>query len=145
MNKITLVPVCLVLLTGCAGLAPVAAPVLTSYGSGSAAVQSQTVVDLSSGNFAVVKTNIVGISKGFTLLGLIPIYPARVTTAMDRLYAKSGIEPGSARALAHLTIERSGTYWILFSIPETLIRAQVVEFKPGNEGTNHPPVLPPTQ
>jgi hypothetical protein len=145
MNKIILLPLFLVLLTGCAGLAPVAAPVLSSYGSGSAAVQSQTVVDLSTGNFSVVKTNIVGISKGFTLLGLIPMSPARVTTAMDRLYGKSGIEPGSSKALAHLTIERTGTYWILFSIPETIIRAQVVEFKPMPGATNHPPIFPPTQ
>lgn len=135
----------LVLLTGCVGLAPVAAPLLSSYGSGNAGMQSETVVNLSKDNFIVTRTNVVGVSKGFSLLGLIPIYPARVNTALDRLYAESGIEQGSAKSLAHLTIERTSTYWILFSIPETSIRAQVVEFKPGKTGTNERPGILQTQ
>ena len=145
MIKIPLALVSLLLLTGCTGLAPVAAPVLSSYGSGSAAVQSQTVVTLAADNFIVTKTNIVGSSKGFSLLGLIPIYPARQNTAMARLYAQSGIEPGSTKALANLAIEHTSTYWILFSIPETTIRAQVVEFKPGHEMTNHTSIGSPAQ
>lgn len=139
MFKIALSLAASILLTGCAGLAPVAAPVLSSYGSGNASVQSQTVVSLTTDNFTVVRTNIVGTSKGFSLIGLIPIYTARLNTAMDRLYAQSGIEPGSTKALANLTIERTSTFWILFSIPETTIRAQVVQFKPGSaEARPHP-------
>lgn len=138
MIKIASFLFALALLTGCSSLVPVAAPVLSSYGSGNAAVQSQTSVNLSSNNFIVTRTNIVGSSEGFNLLGLIPIYPARLNTAMDRLYAQSGIEPGSTKALANLTIERTSTFWILFSIPETTIRAQVVEFMPQSMSTNLP-------
>jgi hypothetical protein len=136
MIKSAFVLLALVGLTGCTGLAPVAAPLLSSHGSGNAGMQSETLVNLSKDNFIVTRTNVVGISKGFSLLGFIPIYPARVNTALDRLYAKSGIEQGSSKSLAHLTIERTSTYWILFSIPETSIRAQVVEFKSGNVVTN---------
>lgn len=143
--KTTLMIGVMLWLTGCASLAPVAAPVLSSYESGNAGVQSQTVVNLSTDNFTVIKTNIVGTSKGFSLLGLIPIYPAHLNAAMNRLYAQSGIEPGSTRALANLTIERTSSFWILFSIPETTIRAQVVEFKSGAANTNEPPVIPQTQ
>lgn len=130
------------LLTGCTALAPVAAPVLSSYGSGSAAVQSQTSVNLSSDNFVVTQTNATGRSKGFSLLGVIPIYPARLTTAMNRMYAKSGIEIGSTKSAAHLTIERSSTYWILFSIPETIVCAQIVQFTPPVNATNSPALAP---
>jgi hypothetical protein len=143
--KTTFILGVMLLLTGCASLAPVAAPVLSTYESGNATVQAQTVVSLSADNFVVTKTNIVGTSKGFSLLGLIPIYPAHLNTAMNRLYAQSGIEPGSAKALANLTIERTSTYWILFSIPETSIRAQVVQFKPGAANTNKLPVMLQTQ
>lgn len=133
------------LLTGCAAMAPVAAPVLSSYGHGTGFVQSQTSVNLSKANFEVLKTNVVGRSKGFSLLGLIPICPARLTTAMDRMYAQSGIKTGSCESIAHLTVEHSSTYWILFSIPQTSVRAQVVRFvRSADKGktTNSPASTP---
>lgn len=130
------------LLAGCTVMAPMAAPLLSSTGSGGGGVQSQTTVTLATDNFSVVKTNVAGGSKGFTLLGLLPMFPARLTTAMDRMYANSGIEAGSTKTIAHLTIEHSSTYWILFSIPETKVRAQVVQFTPAIETTNAPIRVP---
>jgi hypothetical protein len=116
---------------GCAGSAPVASSVAGGlFGQAQAAVNSQTSVNLSEANFVVIKTNVVGQAKGFRLLGIIPIYPARLTTAMDRLYAKSDIQVGEAKSLAHLVTEYSATYWILFSFPEVNVRADVVQFHP---------------
>jgi len=83
----------------------------------------------------VAKTNVVGRAKGFRLLGIIPIYPARLTTAMNRMYAQTDIQVGEQKSMAHLVTEYSATYWILFSIPETTVRADVVQFlPPGKSG-----------
>jgi len=68
---------------------------------------THTVVNLSEGNYVVVKTNVVGRSKGFSLLGLITIYPATTTKAMGRLYAEAGMQEGRAKTVAHLVIEPS--------------------------------------
>ena len=118
----------LLLATGCASMAPMASPVISSGGDSSVQMHSQTSVNLAEGNFVVIKTNVAGHSKGFKLLGLIPITSARLTLAMDRLYAEAGIQAGSSKTLAHVIIEHSSTFWLLFSIPETTVRADVVQF-----------------
>jgi hypothetical protein len=48
---------------------------------------------------------------------------------MDRLYAQAQMSPGAPQTIAHLVIEQTSTYWILFGIPEVTVRADVVEFK----------------
>jgi hypothetical protein len=119
---------------GCTGVAPVASTAAGGlFGQVPAAVNSQTAVNLSEANFVVVKTNVVGRAKGFRLLCIIPITPARLTTAMDRLYAKADIQVGQPKALAHLVTEYSCTYWILFAFPEVTVRADVVQFNPRTE------------
>jgi hypothetical protein len=117
------------LLGGCAALAPLAAPLLPN-GSASAEFRTATTVKLEQENFIVVKTNVVGRCKGFSLLGIITIVPARFDTAMDRLYGQAEMQPGRSQTLASLVMERSTTYWILYSVPRVSIRADVVEFVP---------------
>jgi len=87
-------------------------------------------VNLAQDNFVPAKTNVVGRRKRFSLLGLIPIHPARLTKASDRLYANAELQLGTPRILADLIIEHSGSYWILFSFPEVIVRADVVQFNP---------------
>lgn len=117
------------LLGGCAALAPLAVPLLPT-GSASGQFHTATTVKLEQANFVVVKTNVVGQCKGFSLLGIITLVPARFSTAMDGLYAQAEMQPGRPQTLANLVVERSSTYLILYSIPRVSIRADVVEFVP---------------
>jgi hypothetical protein len=73
---------------------------------------------------------LIGRSTGFSLLGLIPIIPPKFTKAMSETYAKAGIQEGESKTLANLIVEHSGSYWILFSLPEIIVRADVVQFNP---------------
>jgi len=123
-------------LYGCASAVPAVSSGAGLLGQQPAAAHTHTSVNLSEGNFVVVKTNLVGRSKGFSLLGFIPIYPARLTTAMDRLYANAEIQPGQSESLAHLITEHSSSYWILFSLPEITARADVIQFNPRTESGN---------
>jgi hypothetical protein len=117
------------LLTGCAGMA--ATSVLSVLpGVSSQDLRNQTDVKLSEGNFVLVKTNVVGQSRGFALLGFITIVPAEFNTAFSRLYAQAGMESGQAQTLTDIAIERTGSYWILFSLPRCTVRADVVQFVP---------------
>jgi hypothetical protein len=93
-------------------------------------VHDQTSVSLAQDNFVLVKTNVYGVSKGFSLLGFITICPARLTKAMDRMYASAEMRPGSAQTVAHLIIEPSSGYWILFGLPRVEVHADIVEFRP---------------
>jgi hypothetical protein len=121
----------LALTSGCAGLAvSQVSDLLGSHNSASLEIHNQTDVKLTESNFATVKTNVVGQCKGFALLGLITIVPAQFTVAMNRLYEKAEIPPGHPRTLADLVMERTSSYWILFSIPKVSVRADVVEFIP---------------
>ena len=124
------------LLSGCAAAIPAASSGAGLLGHQSSSAHTQTSVNLAEGNFSVVKTNVVGSSKGFSLLGLIPIYPATVTKAMGRLYAQAGMEEGRPKTVAHLVIEHSSVYFLLFSIPETTVRADIVEFNPQSKPTD---------
>ena len=135
------------LMTGCAALLPFSSLIGNPQGSGpSVQVHEQTSVNLAADNFVVVKTNVMGESLGFSLLGLITIYPATLTKAMSRMYASAQIEPGQPQTLAHLIVERSSSYWILFGLPKVEVRSDIVAFRPavknGGSGigpTNVPP------
>ena len=116
------------LLGGCAALPALTGVSLLPTGSASADLHSATTVKLEQSNFTMVKANAVGQSKGFALLGLITIVPARFSTAMDRLYEHAELRPGRAQTLANVVAERSSTYLVLYSIPRVSIRADVVEF-----------------
>jgi hypothetical protein len=38
------------------------------------------------------------------------------------------VQPGRAQTLANVLVERSSSYWILFSLPEITVRGDLVEF-----------------
>jgi hypothetical protein len=119
------------LLCGCTSVAPVASSAAGGlFSQPPMQANTHTAVNLSEGNFVVVKTNVVGRSKGFSLLGLITLYPATTTKAMGRLYAEAGIQEGKPNTMAHLMIEHSSMYFVLFSIPEISARADIVQFNP---------------
>jgi hypothetical protein len=131
----------LVLTGGCAAVAtlPIAS-VIGSPNASSLQILSSTDVRLQEANFIVTKTNVVGQSKGFSLLGILTIVPAEFTTAANRLYAQAEMQQGRPQTLAHIVMEKDSLYLILFSIPRTAIRADVVEFVP--VATNTPPQPP---
>jgi hypothetical protein len=126
----SLLLVCL-LVGGCAALAPVN-PSFGSLLSGHppTEAQGQTSVNLAQANFVLVKTNVFGVSKGFSLLGFITIVPAPLSKALGRMYASAQMTMGRPQTVAHVVIERSGSYWILFGIPKTEVHADIVEFRP---------------
>ena len=117
--------------SGCAALVPLSS-ILTTPSSSTPPLQvhEESHVELGKDNFIVVRTNVVGRSRGFSLLGIINIYPATLTKAMNRMYDSAGIRTGSSQAVANLVIEHSSSYWILFGVPEIDARADIVEFKP---------------
>lgn len=119
----------MLLLGGCAAVAPLV-PGLMPSGSASAEFRSTTEVRLDHANFAMVKTNVMGECRGFSLLGIITLVPARFSTAMDRLHGRAEVQQGRPQTLANVVVERSSSYFILYSIPRVSIRADVVEFLP---------------
>ncbi len=123
---------------GCAAVAPIL-PSLTggSAPGGGLQFHSQTVVNLETGNYVTVRTNVVGRSKGFKLLGFITIVPATLDKAMDRMYAAAEVQSGRPQTFAHLMVEQSGVYVILFSIPKVTARADLIEFLPQERSENN--------
>lgn len=119
------------LMSGCAALAPMSS-LITPLTSGAPPLQvhEQTSVKLAEGDFVLIKTNVWGRSKGFSLLGLITIYPATLTKAMTRMYAAAQMRPGRPQTIAHLIIEQTSSYYVLFGIPKVDARADIVEFNP---------------
>jgi hypothetical protein len=93
-------------------------------------VHTSTQVKLDEANFVTVRTNVVGISKGFKLLGFITFKSATLNKAMNQLYENAELEHGRPQTLAHLIVEHSGIYVILFSIPQVSARADLIEFIP---------------
>lgn len=130
------------MLTGCAAVAPLTSLVSSPSGSSPPLqVHEQTTVKLAEDNFQLVRTNVMGRSKGFSLLGFITIVPPTLTKAMNRLYANAEMQTGRPQTVAHLVIEQTSSYFILFGIPEIDVRADVVQFEP--EVRPPPPPRPP--
>ena len=131
----------LALTGGCAAVATL--PLASMLGSPNASaleIHTSTEVRLQDANFIVTKTNVVGQSQGFSLFGILTLVPAEFTTAASRLYAQAEMQQGRPQTLAHMVMEKDNTYFILFSIPRTAIRADVIEFVP--VATNVPPRPP---
>ena len=116
------------LLNGCASLVPLSSLLSSPNKTSPVQVHEQTSVDLAESNFQLVRTNVVGRSKGFSLLGIVTMYPATLSKAMGRLYGNAQMNEGAPQTVAHLVIEQSSTYWILFGIPQVIVRADVVQF-----------------
>jgi hypothetical protein len=116
---------------GCAAIA--ALPIGSMLGSPNSSaleIHNNTDVKLQEKNFIVIKTNMIGQASGFSLFGILTIVPARFTKAVSRLYADAQMQPGRPQTLANLVMEQDSSYFILFSIPKTSIRADVIEFIP---------------
>jgi hypothetical protein len=131
--------------SGCAALS--ALPVSSVVGSPNAAaleIHNNTDVRLEGKNFVVIRTNVVGQSSGFSLFGILTIVPAKFTKAMNRLYTQAEMQPGKPQTLVSLVMEKDASYFILFSIPRTAIRADVIEFVPAT-ATDVPPRPPPAE
>jgi hypothetical protein len=131
----------LVLTGGCAAVSTLPlASVVGSPNASSLEIHNGTEVRLQDANFIVTKTNVVGQSKGFSLLGVLTIVPAKFTTAASRLYTQAEMQQGRPQTLANMVMEKDSMYLILFAIPRTAIRADVIEFIPA--ATNIPPRPP---
>ena len=48
----------------------------------------------------------------------------------SRLYAHAETQPGRRQTLVNLIMEKDAAYFILFALPRTAIRADVIEFFP---------------
>lgn len=152
MGKIIALLGLALLASGCAGVATLPfSSFMNSAHPSNLEIHSDTQVKLTEANFVTVKTNVVGQSRGFALLGVITMVPARFQTAMNRLYLKSEMQPGKSQTLGNIVMEKTSSYWILFSIPRVYVRADVVEFVPNNAtliiprvpGSGPPLQLPP--
>jgi hypothetical protein len=87
-----------------------------------------TQVDLSRKNYNVVRSNAVGASRGFSLLGVVPIIPTSYTNAMSDLYEEAGMKEGKAQALVNVNQETATLYLVVFSLPKLTVRADIIEF-----------------
>jgi hypothetical protein len=122
------------LASGCAGASALSAASLIGSPNASALeIHNNTDVRLQEKNFVVIRTNVMGESSGFSLLGVLTIVPARFSKAMSRLYAQAEMQPGRPQTLVNLVMEKDATYFILFSLPRTAIRADVIEFIPATD------------
>ena len=133
IHRVLIYLVCCTVLSGCAAVGPLTGALGGAGPAASVEIHSQTSIKLQEGNFVTVRTNVVGSSKGFKLLGFITLYPATLNKAMNRLYADAEVQHGRPQTLAHLIVEHSGIYVILFSIPQVTARADLVEFLPIQE------------
>ena len=132
-----------VLASGCAGASALsAASMLGSPNASALEIHNNTDVRLQEKNFIVIKTNVMGQSSGFSLLGILTIVPAKFTKAMSRLYVQAEMQPGRPQTLVNLVMEKDAAYFILFSLPRTAIRADVIEFIPATPTDIQPRPLP---
>lgn len=137
---------------GCASMATLPVASLLPPNASSVDFHSQTAIKLEQANFTVVKTNVIGRCKGFALLGLITLSPAKFSKAIDRLYAQAEMQPGKPQTMVNVVIERSSSFFILFSIPQVSVRGDLVEFvrpesalRPGVSGEVNPVQKVPDQ
>ncbi|HUT24297.1 MAG TPA: DUF6567 family protein [Sumerlaeia bacterium] len=89
---------------------------------------ASTHVDLSRSNYSVVRADVTGVSRGIKLLGVVPIMSPSYRSAMSDLYSRIGPMEGRSLALVNCIHERSNLYFILFSVPQLTVRADVIEF-----------------
>jgi len=144
MNRLPVFLLACALLTGCAAVAPLSS-LISSPSSSPPPLQvhEETSVKLARNNFVLVRTNVLGRSRGFSLLGLVTIYPATLNKAMNRLYSSAQMHEGRPQTVANLVIEQTSSYWILFGIPEVDARADIIEFQPELRGPPPPEPPPP--
>lgn len=82
--------------------------------------------DLAKYDVKLLKSNVVGVDKGFKFLGFMDFYPAKYTNALSDLYSKAGVSGEKGVTVTEAFVEYSAMYFIVFSITETKITADVV-------------------
>ncbi|MGR9106613.1 MAG: DUF6567 family protein [Gammaproteobacteria bacterium] len=127
MSKFAIL-VTMFIFSGCAALPSIPLPFDSSSGT-DGQILTYTSVALSKDNYTLVKTNVVGESSGVSLLGLIPVTSPEYAEAVAQLYAEAGEMEGRSRAFANFVYQKSANFYLLFSIPRIIVRADVVEFK----------------
>lgn len=103
----------------------------SSMHSGGMQQSTDAGVTLREANYKIVKAGARGTSRGFYLLGFIPITTPKYANAKSSLYRSVG-QPleGRSIALANQTEDRSTVWLLLFSLPKIVITADVIEFNP---------------
>ncbi len=83
----------------------------------------------------MVCTQLVGESKGFSLLGFIPIKQPSEVVAVKRMYdnaTRRGAQiEGRSAQFANRSIEHSSNYYVLWSRPTIKSSGDLVEYLPG--------------
>ena len=118
--------------TGIIVLAALALPLAGCASTTILPPMTSTEVDLSRSNYRVVRANAMGASRGVKVLGLVPVWAATYNAAMSDLYAEIGPTEGRSIALVNCIHERTNLYFVLFSIPQRTVRADVIEFLDGS-------------
>ncbi|HUJ10396.1 MAG TPA: hypothetical protein VL171_10245 [Verrucomicrobiae bacterium] len=93
-----------------------------------------TTLQLNQANYIVQKYNVVGQGTSFRLLGLITIIPAMRVKAFTKMHEKAGLKPGGRATPAHLLVEESNPYFLLFSIPRVRVRTDFIMFQTKQTG-----------
>ena len=86
-----------------------------------------TYIDLDDKNYRMLKAAVQGRDNGFVLLGIIPFDRVSDGDAMVDLYSKVDVE-GKATLLLNVHREYAARNFLLFSLPYTVITADVIEF-----------------
>jgi hypothetical protein len=112
-----------------------------STGGGGMQHGSGTETRLDRANFRIVKARARGEDRGFYLLGFLPIVSPSVGEATDQLLGGVNSE-GRAVSLANVTQEWRSWYFVLFSLPRVVVRADVIEFIEDTAATDGAPKAP---
>lgn len=120
-----------ILFSGCGAL-PISLPFSPST-VGSNQLLTGTSVSLSKQNYKIVKANAIGKDWGVNLVGIIPVVSPYYSEAITQIYKNVGDMEGRPRALVNIVHQQTSSFYLLFSIPEIIIRADVVEFTQDGE------------
>jgi hypothetical protein len=86
--------------------------------------------------FKIVKARATSVKYGFKLFGFIPIVNPSHSDAVQEVYDSAGQSfEGRAITLANHTQERTGNWFILFSVPKLTVTADIVEFVDNESGS----------
>jgi hypothetical protein len=86
--------------------------------------------------FKIVKARAKSLKYGFKLFGFIPIVNPSHSDAVQEIYDSAGRSfEGRAITLANHTQERTGNWFILFSVPKLTVTADIIEFIDNDSGS----------
>ncbi|MDR3579274.1 MAG: hypothetical protein P4L44_04850 [Oryzomonas sp.] len=91
-------------------------------------IQATTTASLATDNYRILKTNVEGTDWGISLLGIFPIVSPDYAKAIAKLYTAGEVSVGKPQAVVNILQQNTSPYFILFSIPRIMFRADVVEF-----------------